>query len=53
MLIQGFEQEDFTIRTPSQLKSWQDVLTTLIALTEVAPQPSEESVLQRLRKFQT
>ena len=53
MLLQGFEQMDFIVRTPNQIKSWPELISTLVALTEVAPAPSEESVIERLRKFQT
>lgn len=52
-MLQGFVQADFIVRTPAQLKSWSDTITTLIALTEMAQEPTEESLISRLRKFQT
>ena len=51
MLAQGYEESDFVEKTPTEIRSWSDTLTTLIALTVPPAPPTEEEVASRLENL--
>ena len=51
MILQGYQEEDFIIRTPGQIHSWSHVITTLIALTEPIEPPTDEELERRLNRL--
>ena len=50
-MLQGYQESDFVNRSPGQIQSWPDLITTLVALTEIKPQPTEDEVTTRLRRL--
>lgn len=53
MLNQGYDESDFVEKSPTEIRSWGDMLTTLIVLTIPPPPPSEQEVTSRLARLTT
>ena len=51
MLLQGYQEADFVKREVNLIHSWPETISTLIALTEPQPEPTEDNLRARLNRL--